>query len=238
MSKLNQRSYNINYKYQISSVTNCGLKRIGTLPFSMYRGTCFTNNEHIVLCFDYDDDKQCYRSTKPLGNFVKNAKSSYGHSWQRMTSSNSEHSAHHTNFDQNVSTIEYGFAVGGCDGCNAETELLRMADWTRERRTKYPFAKYIDSHASVMHDQMFYVFGGYGQIDEQGRDLSTIAQYNPDSDTWTKVGDLNTARRYHDAIVSQGAFLTVGRGPTEKCQLEGKSMVCVDQEPNMAYRYG
>ena len=89
-----------------------------------------------------------------------------------------------------------------------------------------------------MHDQMFYVFGGYGKIDEQFYYFSTIAQYNPDNDTWTKVGDLNTARHYHGAIVSQDAFLIVGKGPTEKCQLEGNSMVCVVQEPMFTLRYG
>ena len=135
-------------------------------------------------------------------------------------------------------TTEYGFAVGGCNVCNAETELLRIADWTWERRAKYPFAKYIRYHASVMHDQMFYVVSGYGKIDEEWTYVSTIAQYDPDNDKWTKVGDLNTARMYHNVIVSQGVFLVVGNGPTEKCQLEGNSMVCVDQEPNLYYRYG
>ena len=134
--------------------------------------------------------------------------------------------------------VAYGFVVGGCNYCNIETELLRIADWTWERRAKYPFAKYIRFHASVMHDQMFYVFGGYGKIDEHWIDFSTIAKYKPDSDKWTKVGDLNTARFYHDAIVSQGAFLIVGWAPTEKCQLEGNSMVCSDQEPIVSLRYG
>ena len=89
-----------------------------------------------------------------------------------------------------------------------------------------------------MLDQVFYVSGGYSTIDKQWTVFSTIAKYNPDNDTWTKVGDLNTARMYHNVIVSQGVFLVVGNGPTEKCQLEGNSMVCVDQEPNLYYRYG
>ena len=41
-----------------------------------------------------------------------------------------------------------------------------------------------------MLDQMFYVFGGYSTIDKQWTVYSTIAKYNPDNDTWTKVGDL------------------------------------------------
>ena len=83
--KLNQSS---SYqKYQISTLTNCGLKRIGTLPFSLYDGSCFANNEHIVLCFDYFDDRQCHRSTEPLfDNFTKLAKSRYSHSIIRMAS--------------------------------------------------------------------------------------------------------------------------------------------------------
>ena len=90
MLKPNQRSYSSTYKYQISSVTDCSLKRVGTLPFSMYAGSCFANNEHIVLCFDYYDNQQCYRSTQPLDGFTAIAKSRHSHANIRMASSTSK----------------------------------------------------------------------------------------------------------------------------------------------------
>lgn len=52
-----------------------------------------------------------------------------------------------------------------------------------------------------------------------------------------KVGDLNQARYYHDATFIQGTFLIVGTGLTEKCELTGNLMKCVQQEPNII-RYG
>lgn len=85
-----------------------------------------------------------------------------------------------------------------------------------------------------MHEQMFYVFGGY--TTDPIRSLSTIAQYNPDTNKWTKVGDLNQKRNDHAAIVSQGEFLIFASGPTEKCHLTSNKMTCVVQgEPNAGY---
>ena len=91
MSKSNRRStWSTTYQYQISSVTDCSLKRVGTLPFSMYAGSCFTNNERIVLCFGNDDNQQCYRSTQPLDGFTAIAKSRHSHRYIRMASSTSK----------------------------------------------------------------------------------------------------------------------------------------------------
>ena len=90
MLKPNQRSSSSTYAYQISSVTDCSLKRVGTLPFSMKFGSCFTNNDQIVLCFDANDDQQCYRSNQPLDGFTAIAKSRHPHSWIRMASSTSK----------------------------------------------------------------------------------------------------------------------------------------------------
>ena len=91
MFKSNQRSsYSSNYKYQISSVTDCSLKRVGTLPFPMYLGSCFANSEQIVFCFDYYDNQQCYRSTQPLDGFTAIAKSRHSHAFIRMASSTSK----------------------------------------------------------------------------------------------------------------------------------------------------
>ena len=132
------------YKYQISSVTEFSLKRVGTFPFSMYRGSCFNANEHILLCF---------------------------------------------------------------------------------------------GAATVMQNEMFYVFGGFFWTWRDNTPMSTISKYNPDNDKWTKIGNLNTARQMHDVMINQGAFLIIGDGPTEKCELESNLMSCLNQEPVIS-RYG
>lgn len=80
-----------------------------------------------------------------------------------------------------------------------------------------------------MQSEMFLVFGGYSSSTEHR--VSKIAQYNPDTDTWTKLGDLINARNGHDIITTEGVFLVAGLGPTEKCQFEEDAMKCVAQEP-------
>ena len=124
----------------------------------------------------------------------------------------------------------YGFAVGSGSPVNAETELLSINDWTWSSRAQYPFHNYISIHATVTHNEIFIVFGGYIK--------STIAQYNPNDNTWTKLGDLNKARYLHDVITSEDAFLVVGDYyQTEKCTLTGNTVNCVNQEPTVS-RYG
>lgn len=138
----------------------------------------------------------------------------------------------------------YGFAVGDDDlryagGIfAAATELLSIASWTWSSRAEYPYADSISALATVMQNEMFYVFGGVSKEvtgpHKEGTLMSTIARYEPDNDTWTKLGDLNTARERHDAIITQGIFLIAGDSdvPTEKCQLKGDAMRCTDQEPS------
>ena len=113
--------------------------------------------------------------------------------------------------------------------------MLRIADWTWESRATYPFADDINTYAAVVHEQMLYLFGGNSRT--SGGEQSTIAQFNANTDTWAKVGALNQARSWHDATFSQGAFLIVGKGQTEKCDLTDNLMECIRQEPSIT-RYG
>lgn len=141
--------------------------------------------------------------------------------------------SNHANLLQKV----YGLAVGSGPPGNVETELLRIADWTWSSGAKYPFTRSdISSYAAVMHEENFYIFGGWSE--KAWTTFSTIAKYNPDTDTWTKVGELNMTRSRSRVIISQGAFLVIGDfRATDKCQLTGSSMICVEQEP-VVPRYG
>ena len=51
---------------QISVLESCDLRRIGDLPTKFFEGACNTfdsgpGDEHILLCFGFDEDKDCYR---------------------------------------------------------------------------------------------------------------------------------------------------------------------------------
>ena len=46
------------------------------------------------------------------------------------------------------------------------------------------------------------------------------------------VGDLNQVRARHDVIISQGVFLIVGSGPTERCELSDVDTIkCSMRDP-------
>jgi len=53
------------YSDQISQIGNCGITRIGTLPFDFEYGGCTNlnepNGEFILLCFPDGQKRACYR---------------------------------------------------------------------------------------------------------------------------------------------------------------------------------
>ena len=129
----------------------------------------------------------------------------------------------------------YGFAVGSFSPENTETELINFSNWSWESRSRYPYASsYIGYHAAVSKGGDFYVIGGLADSSY----LSTIARYNTNTDTWTRLGDLVNARRDHDAIWSQDFLIVVGGSGSpmsERCSLNGDSVVCVEQSPSVRY---
>ena len=74
---------------QIAKVTNCSLKRIGTLPFTFEFGACAATRDQIFLCFDYNGDaKTCHVANEPTGHFNNIAKTAYEHDRIRIAASN------------------------------------------------------------------------------------------------------------------------------------------------------
>ena len=72
-------------KRQVSLVEGCQLTRVGTLWFNLERGACTNvNNEEIFLCFDYDNDKKCWKSSNPEGPFSSIADSLKNHKLTRI----------------------------------------------------------------------------------------------------------------------------------------------------------
>ena len=69
---------------QISEVTKCRLKRIGTLPFNHIGGACSNiNDRFIYLCFSQGHKRMCRSAEGPLEPFTGIVPSKYDH--QRIT---------------------------------------------------------------------------------------------------------------------------------------------------------
>lgn len=86
----------------------------------------------------------------------------------------------------------------------------------------YPYGDFIFFAPVVGFKDDFYVFGGYVDYEE----ASTIARFSPQTQAWTRLGDLLHRRDGHAVVVSADQFLVVGgysdgSVPTEKCLLKG-----------------
>ena len=76
---------------QIAKVSDCSLRRIGTLPFDHKFGSCAANANQLFLCFDLNTDgKSCHVSNEPTGSFDPLPKSTEMHFWTRSAASESE----------------------------------------------------------------------------------------------------------------------------------------------------
>ena len=69
---------------QIAKVTDCSLKRVGSLPFDHKFGSCAANGNELFLCFDLNTDgKTCNNANEATGPFNEIAKSAEMHFWTR-----------------------------------------------------------------------------------------------------------------------------------------------------------
>ena len=76
---------------QISEVTQCGVRRIGTLDFRHLLGSCSNvGDQEIYLCFDKGDIRQCRSGVDPVGKFTEIAPSTYDHYRSRTSASSSQ----------------------------------------------------------------------------------------------------------------------------------------------------
>ena len=74
-------------------MTDCSLKRIGSLPFDHKFGSCAANTNEFFLCFDLNTDgKTCHKANEPTGPFEEIAKTSIMHFWIRSAASESKFS--------------------------------------------------------------------------------------------------------------------------------------------------
>ena len=69
-------------KRQILQVDECGLIKLGSLPFDLCIGACGSTEDFMVLCFNYDestDHKICRQGSSPTGSWSELALSTYAH---------------------------------------------------------------------------------------------------------------------------------------------------------------
>ena len=70
---------------QIAKVSDCTLSRVGTLPFTLYGGSCTVADNQLFLCFG--DSRSCNKTVDPMGDFTGLQPSIYSHRFIRMASS-------------------------------------------------------------------------------------------------------------------------------------------------------
>lgn len=86
----------------------------------------------------------------------------------------------------------------------------------------------------IYKDEGFLLFGGYSSSSS-----STIARLDARTTSWSKLGDLQTARYAHSVIYDGEAFLVIGglksSIQTEKCVASGLTITCTQQLPTLDY---
>ena len=90
----------------------------------------------------------------------------------------------------------------------------------------------------VARNGNFIVFGGVYAVNQgQGWDANDIiAQFNPDSNKWTKLGHLQNARHEFGVIEVGNSYIVIGgqdEKKTETCQLVNSTVSCVEREPTL-----
>ena len=124
----------------------------------------------------------------------------------------------------------------------AEVYYHSTSSW--ETKASYPFHETINSFEIIAHSDSFILFGGF-HVDEQistdFHETGTIAQFNPGSNEWTKLGELQTGRHGFGVIEVDTKYLVMGgfgEKSTEICELKNETIECTSREPTLnQFRY-
>ena len=132
--------------------------------------------------------------------------------------------------------------VGSEEGHN-KAELMNLTSRTWQVTESYPYASKISLAMTVNLRNNFILFGG--EREKPIYASADIALFTTESETWTKIGQLQTRRQGHGVIDLGDHFLVVGGInydeesssveddlPTEKCKLdENDNMKCSSIDP-------
>ena len=102
------------------------------------------------------------------------------------------------------------------------TELLDIQSETWRTRASYPYFSDVRVNFPFYYQQSFIVYNP-----------ARVAQYNPASNSWRKLGDMVRPRSFHTGIRSLNSFYIYGGSAStvEVCTLAGDSIECVEQDP-------
>ena len=74
-----------------------------------------------------------------------------------------------------------------------------------EQKADYPFHSRLEAYAALSVGSAVFIFAGYhGQVSA----VNTVAKY--ENNIWTREGNLNQARRGHEAITVNGMAYIIG----------------------------
>ena len=118
-------------------------------------------------------------------------------------------------------------AVGSKDPNNKKAETFEDGVWTDIQDA--PVTSYLSDCAVIFYAGNFYYFGGYGN--ESG-----ILRLNAATWTWSSVGQLNSGRYGHGAILVDNTFMVIGGGgtkPNEACLFNNGQVTCEEKTSSL-----
>ena len=114
------------------------------------------------------------------------------------------------------------FSTGSTNHSRTELHNIPNSEWVEATSFNSSYLWYFD-YASFFYENEFYVVGGRISINGKDELSSMVAKFNPNSENWSEVGELNFARRGHQATVIEWTVFVVGGGSkgikSEVCQL-------------------
>ena len=99
---------------------------------------------------------------------------------------------------------------------HAKTELLNFSTWKWEQSSPYFNYTEFYSFEAVFYRNQFYVVGGRTKNEVS----SIVASFNPMTDEWTQIGNLNFPRFGHTIhVIGDKIYIIGGSEPFEYCNL-------------------
>ena len=127
-------------KRQVAKITNCSLKRIGTLPFTFESGACAATMDQVFLCFaNNGDQKTCHATNEPTGQFNVLAKSAYEHDKVRIATNNGNLLDLIKTTYKCLDVILACGALGGSYPPNNKCEVYKLNENKWQTIESYPF---------------------------------------------------------------------------------------------------
>ena len=117
---------------------------------------------------------------------------------------------------------------------NRVTEVYDHSTSLWSTKAFYPYRDVLIDYQMLPLFDDFIIFGGFDE--KSNLTVTTIAKFNPTTNIWTKLGNLQFSRYAFGAIEIQKQFLIMGgegKKRTETCTITGKSIKCKSREPTL-----